>query len=342
MSSSLLRAGLVGFGTAATFFHLPLLQASKRFTITHVLERTQSRSAALLPDATIVRSMEALLATDIDVVVIATPTDMHYAQAKMSLEAKKHVVVDKPFCVTHAEALELVALAKAQGVFLTVFHNRRWDSDFLTVQDLLRSNALGQVQYVEIHFDRFRPEPKHNWKENPATPGGGMMYDLGSHLVDQMLQLFGQPLDIKADVQSQRGADLNDDYFRLECSFPNDLTVILTAGMLVKDLGPKYIIRGTGGSFEKYGLDVQEASMREGKSPLDADFGVEGQDIWGTLTKGDGTIEKIPSRTGQYVNFYIGVADSIHGAPLPVSPEDAARVIEIVENAKKVHRKPEN
>ncbi|KAF0687213.1 hypothetical protein As57867_021001, partial [Aphanomyces stellatus] len=338
-SSPLLRAGLVGFGTAAKFFHLPLLQASGRFEITHVVERTQSLSAVVLPRATIVRSLDALLATDVDLVVIATPTNMHYAQAKAALEAKKHVVVDKPFCVSHAEALDLAATAKANNVVLSVFHNRRWDSDFLTVQDLVQQKTLGDLQYAEIHFDRYRPEPKHNWKENPETPGGGMMYDLGSHLVDQMLRLFGTPESIHADVQSQRGANLNDDYFRLECRYADGLIVVLTAGMLVKELGPKFILRGSAGSFEKYGLDEQEAALRDGVSPHDAAFGVEPESIHGTLTRGE-TKTTVPSRRGDYIVFYRGVADAIeHGAAPPVSPEDAAHVIQIVETAKQTHRR---
>ncbi|RHY57267.1 hypothetical protein DYB30_004170 [Aphanomyces astaci] len=367
-TSALFRAGLVGFGTAATFFHLPLLQASGRFEVTHVVERTQSLSRSVLPNATIVRSVEALLAATppVDVVVIATPTNLHYAQAKLALLAKKHVVVDKPFCVSHAEATELVALAASQGVLLTVFHNRRWDSDFLTVQDLLRQNLLGHVEYVEIHFDRcefihdctmyaiqptsitrrFRPEPKHNWKEDPAIGGGGLLYDLGSHLVDQMLVLFGPPASIQAKVETQRHYGVSsvgtDDYFHLTCQYDSGLVVVVTAGMLVAEIGPKFILRGTNGSFEKYGLDAQEASLRIGGSPAtDPTFGVEDESLWGTWTKGPNAGERVPSQRGNYVAYYKGVADAIqHGTPPPVRAEDAARVIEILEQAKAHHVAP--
>ncbi|RHZ28368.1 hypothetical protein DYB31_013888 [Aphanomyces astaci] len=304
-TSALFRAGLVGFGTAATFFHLPLLQASGRFEVTHVVERTQSLSRSVLPNATIVRSVEALLAATppVDVVVIATPTNLHYAQAKLALLAKKHVVVDKPFCVSHAEAMELVALAASQGVLLTVFHNRRWDSDFLTVQDLLRQNLLGHVEYVEIHFDRSKVETQRHYGVSSVG---------------------------------------TDDYFHLTCQYDSGLVVVVTAGMLVAEIGPKFILRGTNGSFEKYGLDAQEASLRIGGSPAtDPTFGVEDESLWGTWTKGPNAGERVPSQRGNYVAYYKGVADAIqHGTPPPVRAEDAARVIEILEQAKAHHVVP--
>ncbi|RHY30670.1 hypothetical protein DYB32_004138 [Aphanomyces invadans] len=285
---------------------------------------------------------------------------MHYVQAKLALQAKKHVVVDKPFCVTHAEATELVSLAAAQGVMLSVFHNRRWDSDFLTVQDLVRRDALGHVRYAEIHFDRYRPEPKHNWKEDPAVAGGGLLYDLGSHLVDQMLVLFGPPATIQCmlrfsassypqlvlsvgTVETQRDYGNNvgtDDYFCLTCQYDDGLVVVLTASMLVKELGPKFILRGTKGTFEKYGLDTQEASLRSGNSVRGPTFGEEDETMWGTWTEGPYAGNRVPSLRGNYVEFYQGVADAMkHGTPAPVLAEDAARVIQIVEHAKMTSHK---
>ncbi|OQS05486.1 hypothetical protein THRCLA_02390 [Thraustotheca clavata] len=332
-----LRAGLVGFGTAAQFFHVPLLLASGRFEISHVMERTKSLSRELLPDAIIVRSMQELIASDIDVVVIATPTNLHYEQAKISLEAKKHVVVDKPMCVSYEQAQELIAIANGNNVILTVFQNRRWDSDFLTVHDLLKKKTLGELSHFEVHFDRYRPLLKGNWKESVDVQGGGLLYDLGAHLVDQMLTLFGKPASIKADVQSQRGENLNDDYFRLECQYPNNFLVVLTAGMLVKEKTPKYLIQGSKGSFLKYGEDGQETALRAGRTPATdgENWGKESEEMWGTLTIGNESPVAVPSIPGNYSAFYKGLADSIQNeAPRLVNPQDSAAAIQIIEKAK--------
>jgi len=333
----MIRVGIVGFGTATTIFHISLLQSSHQFDITHVLERKASKSAQVLPNAAIVRSMEELLETDVQVIVIATPTNVHHMQAKQALLAKKHVVVDKPLCVTYDEAQELINIAKQMQVVFTVFHNRRWDSDFLTIKELIQSQKLGELHHVEIHFDRYRPVLKQYWKET-AIPGAGMIYDLGSHLVDQALQLFGQPNYVKSDVQIQRKGAQNDDYFRLELSYSDKpVKVILTAGMLVKELGPKYILEGSAGRFEKYGEDIQESMLREGKRPSDQTWGVEPISSWGSLTLNKtSTIEKIESKIGAYETFYDNLWKVLsQGEQILVTPESAAEVIKIVEDAKK-------
>ncbi|EQC36149.1 hypothetical protein SDRG_06265 [Saprolegnia diclina VS20] len=335
-SSTKLRAGLVGFGTAAQFFHMPLLLSSGRFEITHVMERSKSLSRDALPSATIVRSMADLVAAPIDVVVIATPTNLHFEQAKIALEAKKHVVVDKPMCVTSAEASVLIETARANSVVLTVFQNRRWDSDFLTVRKLLESKTLGDLSHFEAHFDRFRPSLKGNWKESADVGGGGLLYDLGAHLVDQMLTLFGPPTSISSDVQSQREGCSNDDYFRLECQYPG-LLVVLTAGMLVENPTPKYTIRGANGSFIKYGEDGQETALRAGRTPLtDGDsWGHEPEAHYGVLKRPGQPDERVVSEPGNYSAYYIGLADTIqHGAARLVHPEESAAGIAILEKAK--------
>ncbi|OQR90693.1 hypothetical protein ACHHYP_05314 [Achlya hypogyna] len=337
MTSPLLRAGLVGFGTAAQFFHMPLLLASGRFEITHVLERSKALSRESLPRATIVRTLAELVATDIDVVIIATPTDMHFEQAKMALLAGKHVVVDKPMCVTHAQATELIGLATTQKVVLTVFQNRRWDADFLTVRKLIESQTLGALEHFEVHFDRYRPTLKGNWKESPDAAGGGMLYDLGAHLVDQMLTLFGPPASIHADVQSQRDGCENDDYFRLECSYESGLLVVLTAGMLVKDPAPKYIVRGANGIYTKFGEDGQETALRAGRTPATEGehWGLEAEEQWGRIERASEATEVVRTEPGNYGAFYKGLADTLQfGTPQLVRPEESAAAIAIIEQAK--------
>ncbi|OQS00839.1 hypothetical protein ACHHYP_02245 [Achlya hypogyna] len=331
-----LRVGLVGFGMAAQVFHLPLLLAAERFDVTHVLERTKEASRAVLPNARIVRSMAALVATDIDVVVIASPSNLHYEQAAAALAAKKHVVVDKPMCVTAAEADALLGAAAEANVVLTVFQNRRWDADFLTVRKLLAAQTLGKVHHFEAHYDRYRPALKDVWREDINVPGSGLVYDLGAHLVDQMLVLFGPPTSIHADVQSQRKGYVNDDYFRFECTYPG-LSVVLTAGMLVKEPTPKYTIRGENGTYIKFGEDGQEAALKAGRTPKTEGgaWGVEPESLWGHLQLGDAPAQAVASVPGNYDAFYTGLADTIQlGTPLLVRPEESAAVIRFLEAAK--------
>lgn len=341
MATQRIPVGLVGFGTGSSVFHAPLLQSSGEFAITHVLERSTNKSAdALVPAPTIVRSMDALLAAPVDLIVISTPTHVHFEQAKQAILAKKHVVVDKPLVITARDAQELVDLAQAHGVVFAVFQNRRWDSDFLTVRALLDSGALGELRTYEAHYDRYRPSLKGYWKEQ-ASLGGGVLYDLGAHLVDQALQLFGEPDSVRADVQIQREGGENDDYFRLEFTYTKrpELRVVLTAGMLVKDLGPKYILEGSAARFEKFGEDVQEPQLRDGKRPGDAGFGCEPEATYGTLTTADGTAQVVPSKVGTYDVYYKNIAAAIRsGAPLLVDPRSVVPQIRILEAAKLTER----
>jgi scyllo-inositol 2-dehydrogenase (NADP+) len=339
-SSALIPVGLVGFGTGSSVFHAPLLQSSGKFALTHVLERSTSKSSVLHPAPQIVRSMDELLASPVELIVISTPTHVHFEQAKQAILAKKHVVVDKPLVIAAKDAQELVDLAKEHGVLFAVFQNRRWDSDFLTVRSLLDSGSFGDVSKFEAHYDRYRPSLKGYWKEK-AELGGGVLYDLGAHLVDQALQLFGEPDSVAADVQIQREGGENDDYFRLEFKYNKfpQLQVILTAGMMVKDLGPKYIIEGSKGRFEKYGEDVQEPQLREGKRPGDIGFGSEPESTYGTFVGVDGVTQVIPSKTGSYGVYYNNIAAAIrNGEKLLVDPSEVVPQIRILEEAKKTER----
>ncbi|TYZ60459.1 hypothetical protein PybrP1_009410 [[Pythium] brassicae (nom. inval.)] len=335
-----IAVGLVGYGLGSSVFHAPLLLSSGKFALTHVLERSTSKSAALVPAPQIVRSMDELLAAPVELVVISTPTHTHFELAKRAIAAKKHIVVDKPLVLAAAQAQELVDLSKAHGVLFTVFQNRRWDSDFLTVRALVEAGALGEVRKFEAHFDRYRPALKGYWKEK-AELGGGVLYDLGAHLVDQALQLFGEPDDVAADVQIQRAGAENDDYFRLEFKYHGrpQLEVVLTAGMLVKERGPKYTLEGSHGTFVKFGEDVQEPQLAAGKRPGDADYGEEPASSHGTFVGLDGATQVIPSKTGSYGVYYYNIAAAIlSGEPLLVDPATVVPQIRILEAAKKTER----
>ncbi|KAF1335580.1 Oxidoreductase, partial [Globisporangium splendens] len=339
-SSPLIPVGLVGFGTGSSVFHAPLLMSSGKFALTHVLERSTSKSSVLQPAPQIVRSMDELVAAPVELIVISTPTHVHFEQAKQAILAKKHVVVDKPLTIAAKDAQELVDLAKENGVLFAVFQNRRWDSDFLTVRSLIDSGAFGDLVKYEAHYDRYRPSLKGYWKEQ-AELGGGVLYDLGAHLVDQALQLFGEPDAVDADVQVQREGGENDDYFRLEFKYSKfpQLQVILTAGMMVKDLGPKYIIEGSKGKFEKYGEDIQEPQLREGLRPGDAGFGDEPESQFGKFVGADGVAQVIPSKTGTYDVYYNNIAAAIRtGEKLLVNPVEVVPQIRILEEAKKTER----
>ncbi|KAG2765950.1 hypothetical protein JG687_00008559 [Phytophthora cactorum] len=336
-----IRVGLVGFGTGSSVFHAPLLMSSGQFELTHVLERSTSKSQILSPAPKIVRSMDELLATDVQLVVISTPTTVHFEQAKQAMEAKRHVVVDKPLCVTAQQAEDLCAIAKANGVLFSVFHNRRFDSDFLTLRGLIEDGTLGEVQKFEAHYDRYRPNMKGYWKEK-AGLCGGVLYDLGAHVTDQALQLFGEPDSVVSDVQIQREGAENDDYFRLEFKYDKFPTreVILSAGMLVKNPGPKYTVVGTNGTFVKYGEDGQEDALRAGKRPGDEGWGQEPESTYGKFTDAaTGETRVIPSKLGSYEMYYKNVAAAIRGEEkLLVNPEEVVPQIRIIEEAKKTER----
>jgi scyllo-inositol 2-dehydrogenase (NADP+) len=293
------------------------------------------------PTVTVVPTLDRLLAhEEITLVVIATPNDTHYDLAKQALAAGKHVVVDKPFVIHAAQADELIALAHKQQVVLSVFHNRRWANDFLTIRHLLQSGLLGELSTYEAHYDRYRPIVRDRWRER-AQPGAGILYDLGSHLIDQALFLFGFPQAVWADVQAQRTGAQADDYFHLVLSYPRQ-RVILHAASLVRAPGPRFQIHGSAGSFIKYGLDSQEDALKAGKRPGDPAWGEDRAEDYGALTMdvGEITVEgKVKTLTGHYEAFYQGIVDAITlGKPAPVSAEEARNTIKVIEGALQSHK----
>ena len=333
----MINVALASYGMSGKVFHAPLLEAHPHLQLHKILERHRSESAERYPEAEIVRQYEDLL-TDgsIDLVVVNTPNPYHYDMAKMALEAGKHVVLEKPFTNTTEEAQRLIDLAKKQNRMLTVFQNRRWDSDFRTVQKVLTANVLGTVVEYEAHYDRFRNYVEENtWKEEDG-PGSGILYNLGSHMIDQALVLFGMPDTLYAKLSTQRAGGQVPDAYHLILDY-SDKQVVLKSSYLVRDLGPRYKILGSQGTFTKYGIDPQEDLLKLGVSPNNSQIGIESEDDWGTLDTELNGLHfrgRIASETGDYTLFYDNLYQVLQGKEDPaVKPEEARDVIRLIELA---------
>ena len=307
--TEVIRVGLIGYGLAGAVFHEPLIRACEGLELSAVL------TSQVHPLR--VGTLDELFGR-CELVVVASPNDSHFPIAREALERGKHVVVDKPFTVTVEEADALIALAREAERMLTVFHNRRWASDFLSLRNVLP--RLGELFLVEANWDRFRPEVRQRWRERPGA-GAGLLADLGPHMIDEVLQLFGTPDAISADIFAQRSGATVDDYFDLRLEYGRR-RVCLRSSSLVSQPRPRFAAHGDGGSFVKYGLDPQEAQLKAGMDPRDPGFGVEGSS--GTLTLPDGRSEQVPGERGRYLDFYEAVVAAIReGAPVPVDPTDA-------------------
>ena len=333
----MLRVGLVGYGFAGATFHAPLIEGSGRASVAAIVTSQAGRARADWPDARITDSFESLLAEgNVTLVVIATPNDTHFEHARRALKAGKHVVVDKPVTLGAAEARELGALAAARGLLFAPFHNRRWDGDFLTVKALLDSGELGRVTYFESHFDRFRPLVRPRWREEAAR-GGGLLYDLGPHLIDQALNLFGTPQTVYAQVATRRDNASADDFVHLLLGY-EDRDVVLHASVLANAPTPRYLIHGTRGSYTKFGLDSQEDQLRAGLRPGDAGWAINPP---GRLQTVDGVLAfdgELATLNGDYASYYAAVADTIErGLPFPVTPDEAVDVMTVIELARASH-----
>lgn len=334
-----IHVGLIGFGIGGQVFHAPIITSVDGLRLHKVSARRPEQLEILrqrYPDTRIVDNADAIIhADDIDLVVVATSNDVHYSLAKAALLAGKHVVVEKPFTITVGEADELIALARQQNKVLSVHHNSRWHSDYLTLRKVAKSGRLGRLVSFEARFDRFRNALRPNaWRE-ADLPGSGIWYDLGAHLVDQTLQLFGLPLAINADLRIQRpGAGAVDD-FEVILHYPQ-LKASLKGSMLVKEPTPRYALYGMDGAFVKAGLDPQEAALRAGLSPKgNPNWGKEAPETWGKLNvleNGKDRIEYVESEQGDYPAFYRNVYEAISdGAELAVQPEHARNVIYVIE-----------
>lgn len=327
-----LRVGLIGYGYAAKTFHAPLIRATPGLELVAVSSRSADKVWADLPGVDVEPHAEALLArADVDLVVIPTPNDTHYALASAALAAGKHVVVDKPFTVTLDEALRLDEQAHRCGRVLSVFHNRRWDADFLTLRALLESGELGRVVAFESHFDRFRPQVRARWRESGDSAGSGLWYDLGPHLVDQALLLFGLPQSISLSLNRLRDGAQVDDYFHAALHYPQ-LEVLLHASALAAQPGPRYVVHGTAGSYVKQGLDPQEDALKAGRSPVGDDWGLDA--VAGTLTTWQEEApcrQPLATRRGDYPAYYAQLYRAIAaGGDNPVPAADAIQVMRVV------------
>ena len=331
-----IRVGLVGYGLAGTVFHAPLIESVEGLSLAAIVTSQAEKVKRDNPDVEVVPEFEGLLGRgDIEMVVVASPNVTHHDFARLALEAGKHVVVDKPFVIHAAEADDLIELALRRQVVLSVFQNRRWDNDFLTVRHLLGSEVLGEVSTYECHYDRFRPEVQKRWREEPL-PGSGSLYDLGAHLIDQALCLFGTPESVWGDVRAQRPGAQVDDYFHLVLGYGRR-RVILHAGSLVRETPPRFQLHGSKGSFIKYGLDPQEDQLKAGMRPGDAGWGEDDPAMYGDLTIDVGELDvkgKVTTLGGHYEAYYQGIVEAItQGRPAPVAPEDARNTIRVIECA---------
>ena len=339
----IIHTGIIGFGVGGNTFHAPIIAATEGYEISRIRARKENEitlARERYPDALLTDNADHIINdSQIDLVVIATPNDSHHSLAKKALLAGKHVVVDKPFTITTADADDLIKIAKENNRILSVHHNRRYDSDFKTIEKLLKANLLGRLVEFESHYDRFRNYLKPGaWREKDE-PGAGILYDLGSHLIDQPLVLFGFPHAITADIRVQREGTKATDNFELILHYSN-LKVTLKAGMLVSQQLPRYILLGDKGSFVKYGLDVQEVALKAGLNPLTKnDWGIEPESVWGTLVTEMNGVKlsgKTESERGDYRGYYANVYDAIvNYKPLDVTAQHARNIIRVIELAMK-------
>ncbi len=327
--------GLASYGMSGQVFHAPLLYVHPGFDIISILERNRNLSRERHPEARIIRNYNELLKDDsIELVVVNTPDRFHYRMAREALEAGKHVILEKPFVLDSREGDELIGIANDRKRLLSVFQNRRWDGDFLTVREILEKGLLGRLVEYEAHFDRYRNFIMENtWKEDPES-GTGTLYNLGSHLIDQALVLFGKPLHVTADIRIQRTGGLVDDAFTLWLGY-RDVKVTVKASYLVREPGPRYLLHGTEGSFLKHGLDPQEEALKRGDLPGSPGWGTEPEPEWGKLNTEigghDGPYQTLP---GNYLAYYENIYQALSGkAELAVTAAQANEVIRVIEAA---------
>ncbi|MCP2258752.1 putative dehydrogenase [Streptoalloteichus tenebrarius] len=342
------RVALVGYGLGGSAFHAPFLATTPGLELAAVVTGNPERQAAVQerhPSAEVLPSPDALWrrADEFDLAVITTPNREHAPLARTALERGLAVVVDKPFAATSADAAGLAELADARGLLLSVFHNRRWDGDFLTVRRLVEEGRLGRVHRFESRFERWRPEVRPGWKES-ADPAdaGGILFDLGSHLIDQAVTLFGRPSRVYAEVSTLRGgAVVDDDAFVALHHAPAPgaagpgVVSHLWMSALAADLGPRFRVLGDEAAFVKHGLDPQEAALRAGETPGGPEWGAEPPEAWGRVGAGE-DVELEPTDPGAYQRYYAGVAEALAtGGEPPVSAADGVAVLEVIEAARR-------
>ena len=351
MAEREIGVGVVGFGLGGRVFHAPFVNAVPGLRLAAILQRKGGEAAAAFPTARIVRSLDEMLADKaVELVVVTTPNATHFGFAQQALEAGRHVVIDKPFTATSEEAAKLGELAKRKRRLAIPFHNRRWDGDFLTVKKLIAEQAVGRLVTFESHFDRFRPVPRAGQWQETKNPANGMLFDLGPHLVDQALALFGLPDTIAASVRPDRDGTAIEDAFDITLSYPGTngkgLLAHCRTSYLACHNAPRFLLHGTTGSFVKHGLDPQEPALVGGaKLPRLGSPDVwlqERESAWGTLTTAPNPADPeilvarpVKTELGDYRGFYANVRDAILGVgTLALTAEDGYRVIRLLELAR--------
>jgi scyllo-inositol 2-dehydrogenase (NADP+) len=332
----IINVGILSYGMSGMVYHAPILHANPKYSIKKILQRTRSDANERYPYLEVVHTIEEILQdSQIDLIIVNTPDHTHYELARAALEAEKHVVVEKPFVQKLDDGLTLIELAKQKGKILSVFQNRRYEGDFLTIREIIDKKLLGRLVEYEAHFDRYRNFIRDTWKEKPEN-NTGILYNLGSHLIDQALILFGMPEAVNADIRMQRTGAQVDDSFDLSLLYA-DLKVRLKASYLVREPGPRFILNGTEGSFVKYGVDPQEEALKNGHLPDEPEWGREQEINWGILNTNlnglhySGKIETLP---GCYHEYYNNIYDAIvHNKTLAVKAQESLNGIHIIHAA---------
>jgi scyllo-inositol 2-dehydrogenase (NADP+) len=340
----MIEVGLIGFGLAGRAFHAPVIRAVPGLHLAAILQRSGTEAAEKYPDVRIVRTLDELLAIEeIRLVVIATPNETHYPFARRCLEAGRDVVVDKPLTTTFDEAASLVQMAKSASRLLTVYQNRRYDGDFQAIWQLVAAGTLGRIVRFETSYDRYRPQLKLGaWRET-QRPGSGILLDIGPHLIDHALVLFGLPEAVTADIRVERENAVADDAFDIMLHYSKGMRAVLRSSILAAAPRPRFVLLGTQASFLKQTFDPQEGNLRRGFIPTDAAWGVEPEENWGVLTLPAGDAfrqRRIPSAACDYRDYYANVRDAILGSATPaVTPEYALDVMRMLELARKSSEK---
>ncbi|MDE3143442.1 MAG: Gfo/Idh/MocA family oxidoreductase [Bacteroidota bacterium] len=336
-----IKTALLSYGMSGKIFHAPFIDAHPGFQLMGAWERSKKNIQQDYPYAKSYATLEELLADDVDLVIVNTPSATHFEYAKQVLLANKHIVVEKPLTARVSEGIELKQLAEQQNKILCPYQNRRWNSDYLTVKKIIDEGWLGEIVEVEIRYDRYTPQFSSKKHKETGELGTGILYDLGAHLIDQALQLFGKPDSLFADIARQRTGSLIDDYFEILLFYKN-LRVRLKSGFFIRETIPGYMVFGKNGTFLKNKADVQEDDLIAGKKPTIPNWGIEPESEQGLLhTEKDGKIirEKVPTEKGNYMGYFEALYQSIvNGKPLAVTPDESIEVINVIEKSLESNR----
>jgi len=332
MNSAPIKTAVIGYGFSAKTFHIPFISSLLEFELTAISSSQVDAVTTDWPNAKHYLSADDLLKnSDAELVIITAPNDVHFSLAKTALEQNKHVIIEKPFVTNVADGEELIALAAEKGLILSVYNNRRWDGDYLTVKKLIQDGRLGEVKSFESHFDRFRPEVRQRWREQ-STTGGGILFDLGPHLIDQTLQLFGVPDAITAQCLIMREGSTNIDYFNLVLHY-SDKVATLHSDLYSAGPNKRFSVKGDQGSYEKQGLDPQEDRLKAGVLPTEPCWADESVEQYGRLYSAD-SVEAVATQRGGYQHYFLTMADAIRSnSDAPVNAEDALWSIKLIELA---------